>query len=216
MTILLLLLMLTVVLLAQWYLARKSERIAALARVAESSGDLYYHPGHTWVSVHGKSLATAGATNLAANFVGRLASIELPPEGARLQQGQPAWTLVSHNGRRLSQAMPIAGKVIAVNRSLLRDPALAQRSAHGAGWLLRIRPTRLGKNIRNLLTPTAAKSWLDSTRAQITGRVDPALGLVAQDGGELDTGFGDHLSDSDWNTLRDDLFAAAAAPPGNS
>jgi glycine cleavage system H lipoate-binding protein len=216
MTILLLLLTLTIVLLAQWYLARKSERIAAAARAAEASGDFYYHPGHTWVSVHGKALATAGATDLAANFVGQLASIELPPQGARLQQGQPAWTLVSHKGRRLSQAMPIAGKVVAVNRDLQRDPALAQRSPHGAGWLLRIRPTRLGKSIRNLLTPTAAKSWLDSTRAQITGRVDPALGLVAQDGGELSTGFGDHLSDSDWNTLRDELFAAAAAPPDRS
>jgi len=211
MTIILLLLMLTIVLLAQWYLGRKHERISAAERAIESLGDLYYHPGHTWVSVHGRALASVGATDLAANFAGQLASVELPLQGARLQQGQPAWTLVSHRGRRLSQSMPITGKVIAVNRQLQRDPSLAQRSAQGDGWVLRVRPIGLGKNIRNLLTPTAAKSWLDSTRAQITARVAPALGLVAQDGGELLKGFGDQLSDSDWKALHDELFTAGAA-----
>jgi glycine cleavage system H lipoate-binding protein len=216
MTFFLLFLMLTVVLLAQWYIGSKRERVATAARAIEQSGDLYYHPGHTWVSVHGRSLASVGTTELAANFAGQLASIELPRPGTRLEQGQAAWTLVSQRGRRLPQSMPVAGEVIAVNHDLLRDPGVTQRVAAGTGWLLRIRPLKLSKSVRNLLTPAAAKSWLAATRSQITACMEPALGIVAQDGGELLPAFGDHLNDSDWHALCVDLFAGAAPPAGNS
>lgn len=177
------------------------------------SSDFLFHPGHTWVFVHDDNLVSVGATRFASNFAGHLASVNVPREGARLRQGDSAWTLVSARDRRLRQTMPIDGKVVAVNQELLEDPDLANDSPYEKGWILRVRPRDLQNSIRNLLTEGAARAWIDATQSKITAQLSPALGAVAQDGGEWSSGFGDRLEDSDWDALRRDLFPGTATVP---
>ncbi len=202
----------------EWYLSHRRKRATQIARARsllpvgrDQSGVLsldgfLFHPGHTWVRIHDDGLASVGATDLAANFAGEVSRIELPHEGDRLQQGQPAWTLVSARNRRLQQLMPINGRVLAVNRDLLRDPDLAQRAPYEAGWILRVRPRNLPSSLSNLLPARAARAWIDATRARITAQLSPSLGSLAYDGGEWAAGFGDRIEDADWEELRRDLF----------
>jgi glycine cleavage system H protein len=177
--------------------------------VTEGAGRLagfLFHPGHTWAHVHEDGLVSIGTTDFASNFTGNLAAIELPKEGRRIRQGERAWTLVAANDRRLRQTMPIDGRIIAVNDGLLKDPGLTQRSPYEEGWILRVRPRHLDESARNLLPETVAQGWIDAAQARITSVLSPAMGAVAYDGGEWVTGFGDQLSDPDWETLKRDLF----------
>jgi glycine cleavage system H lipoate-binding protein len=222
MVVLLVLLTVTVLLLAQWYMvhARKeaAQRASITARAAPDGerslsadplSDLFFHPGHSWIRLSDDGEAIVGTSDFASSFAGKLAAIDLPREGAVLRQGDPAWTVVSTRDRRLAQVMPLDGKILEVNRSLLRDPETIQRSPYEDGWVLRVRPRHLSKGLRNLIQGRAARTWMDATRASVTARYSPALGSLAHDGGDWTAGFGDLLPDEDWDELREELFPVA-------
>jgi glycine cleavage system H lipoate-binding protein len=214
MVVFLVLLTIAAFLLLDWYLVRRKNRVPADSRAtyadagppATSVAGLFFHPGHTWVRVEPDGLLSVGVSDFAAQFVGKVAGVELPQEGSSLGQGEPAWTLVSERRRRLPQVMPVEGKVVEVNRELLRDPQLLQRSPYVHGWVLKTRARRLRESLRNLLHGHAAETWLDASKIGLTSRLSPALGTVSQDGGEWAIAFGDLLSDEDWERLRKEHF----------
>jgi glycine cleavage system H protein len=192
----------------QWHLENRREAAQILARSSpfDAASRLFVHPGHTWARPTTDGLVSVGSSEFAWNFTGAARAVELPRPGARLRQGQPAWTLVSKRGRRLPQPMPIDGKVIAVNDELKHHPDLAQRSPLDAGWVLRVRPRRLASGLRNLLHGGAVAAWHEAVRSAATARLQPALGHLAQDGGHWVTGFGDELDEETWDRARLDLF----------
>jgi len=216
MTLIFVLLTIAAFLTFQYYIERRRRANAHLARarsptlrpVGNAPVGLLLHAGHTWVQVHDEQLVSIGSTDFAVNFAGSLSRIMMPREGTRLKQGQNAWTLVSSNRRRLSQVMPIDGKIVAVNSRLLDDPSLAQQSPYDGGWLLRVKPRNMARHIGNLMAKSSAESWVEGIRTKVTARLSPALGTLALDGGDWETGFGDRLDNSDWEALRQELFPA--------
>ena len=231
MTALLVFAMAALMVTAHWYFSRQRRRVADRARSAvqfvevgpsslPADGALF-HPGHTWVQLHGGGLASIGATAFAANFAGDVARIETPPQGRKLRQADKALTFVSNNGRRLDLPMPIDGEVLAVNADLRRDPGLTQRRPYDQGWVLRVRPRNVQAAARNLMPVAAARRWLDSTREAVAARVSALQGATAFDGGEWSPAFGERLAEKDWTELRRELFpiiqrGAADEPRGNA
>ena len=209
----------------RWYLMTERNKAAEAARAYGPipvphdgpakipASDLFYHPGHTWVYVHDDQMVSVGTTDFASQFAGNLAKVKLPREGMRMQKGDPAWTLISKKRRRLDQTMPIEGKVIAVNSELIEDPNLAQSSPFEHGWILRVRPRHLMSNVQNLISAESAKKWTSSVRSRISAQLSPALGIVAQDGGEWSNAFGDRLTDEAWDSIREDLFGSKETAP---
>jgi glycine cleavage system H protein len=167
---------------------------------------IYLHPGHAWVRVSPDGFVSVGASDFAANFVGAVSRLELPQEGAFLRQGQPAWTLVSQKNRRLTQVMPVDGEVVAVNREVMGDPGLLQRSPRHEGWILRVRPTRLAESLKGLFSGALAETWKEVAGYRLNAALSPALGRLANDGGVWVANFGDMLEDSVWLAVREDLF----------
>ena len=204
-------------LLLDWYWVRGRHRapdgiraVPSPARLADEAvtgpTDLMFHPGHAWARTATGGLIAAGTDEFAVKFAGELAAIELPAVGSARRQGDPAWTLISTAGRRLGQVMPLGGEIVEVNRDLLEDPSLAGRAPYDRGWIVRIRPTHLASSTRNLLRGGLAKTWMDAVRATVTGRLGPIAHATAADGGEWAEGFGDHLDDVTWKTLKRELF----------
>ncbi|HEY6571991.1 MAG TPA: hypothetical protein VI198_01630 [Candidatus Eisenbacteria bacterium] len=177
----------------------------ANALAAEFQSASYLHPGHVWVRFAPDGIATVGASDFAANFVGTLSGVEAPETGRNLRQGEPAWTLVSTRNRRLTQAMPLDGEIVEVNRTLTerRGDDSAPRKAD---WIMKIRPSRIAENLRNLLGGSLADAWQETAALQMNAVLAPAIGRVANDGGVWIENFGDLLDDSDWRALRDELF----------
>ena len=166
----------------------------------------YLHPGHVWVRLLPDGFATVGASDFAANFVGRLSGVTLPHEGDRLRQGEPAWTLVSNRKRQLTQAMPLDGEVVSVNHGLAENPELVERSPDEDSWILRVRPTRLQEGLRGLFGGALAETWKEVAELRLNSILSPSLGHIANDGGVWVTNFGDQLGDKDWLALRTELF----------
>jgi len=179
---------------------------SAIALAPQPEAAFYLHPGHVWVSLSPDGLAAVGASDFAANFAGALSKVEMPAEGTRLRQGEPAWTLVSSRNRRLTQVMPVDGEVIAVNPELTRDLGVVRRPAGQGGWILKIRPTRLQESVQSLFTGALADTWKEVAGLRLSAMLTPALGRVANDGGVWLANFGDMLDDSVWTSMREDLF----------
>ena len=179
---------------------------SALALAPQPENAFYLHPGHVWVSLSPDGLAAVGTSDFAANFVGALSKVEMPAEGARLRQGEPAWTLVSSRNRRLTQVMPVDGEIVAVNPELAGEVSLLRQSPSQMGWILKVRPTRLAESVQNLFSGALAETWKEVAGLRLSAMLTPALGRVAQDGGVWLANFGDMLDDSVWNEMREDLF----------
>lgn len=209
----------------RWYLMTERNKAAEVARAygsipipeggstSKPDSGFFFHPGHTWVFVHDDQMVSIGTTDFASNFAGNLAKVKLPKEGMRMQKGDSAWTLISKKRRRLDQTMPIDGKVVAVNSKLIEDPNLAQSSPFEHGWVLRVRPRQLMSNVQNLFSAESAQKWTSSVRSRIAAQLSPALGIVAQDGGEWSGAFGDRLTDEAWESIRNDLFGSKETSP---
>jgi glycine cleavage system H protein len=185
----------------------------ATALAADFPTTSYLHPGHVWVRLAPDGIATVGASDFAANFVGTLSGVEVPETGRRLRQGEPAWTLVSTKNRRLTQAMPLDGEVVEVNRELAEHRDEGSSAPRKADWILKIRPARLAENLRNLFGGSLADAWQETAALQMNAVLAPALGRVANDGGVWIENFGDLLDDSEWDALRSDLFPPAESAP---
>lgn len=169
----------------------------------------YLHPGHVWVRLAPDGMATIGASDFAANFVGALSGVEAPEPGRYLRQGQPAWTLVSSKNRRLTQAMPLDGEIVAVNRKVAGrrgDESTEPNTADAGDWILKVRPVRVAESIQNLLSGSLADAWQEFSGMRLNATLAPALGRVANDGGVWVKHFGDLLGESDWLAARRDLF----------
>lgn len=214
-------------LLADWYWVRSRRKAAAFlsqvaastanAREADDPAGLLFDPAHVWTRVETDGTATLGLTDVTAHLAGRVTQIDLPAPGRRLGRGRDAWTLFNARGRRLTQRMPFAARVLEVNEALRRRPDLLLTDPYDSGWLMRVKIRQPFTALKSLLRGSEARAWLDETRTQLATRLSPALGHAALDGGEWATAFGDELDDVSWERIRKELVNGkgplGAVPP---
>jgi glycine cleavage system H lipoate-binding protein len=165
---------------------------------------LFFHPGHAWARLDGAETVTVGIDEFGHRLVGPLSAIELPPVGAVLAQGEPAWSLVV-GGRRIDMLAPVDGTVVAVNP----DAASAfGEDAYDKGWLVKMRSTRLAGNVKNLLSGSLARRWMEDTCETLgrTSGTGQALGAVALDGGVPVGGMARALDPDAWDQLAKRIF----------
>ena len=168
-------------------------------------GKKYFHQGHTWAMATSAGTVTVGLDNFAQKVIGPIDTIETPKKGRLLKQGRIAWRL--HRGDRvLPQISPVEGTVVEINTNLQDDPSLANKSPYEQGWVLKIRPSRLKENIKNLLHGPLAEKWTELTKSQLAARFPQSLGPVYQDGGELIDGVGNTLTDEEWEIVKREFF----------
>jgi len=55
---------------------------------------------------------------------------------------------------------PISGEIIEVNKELNEKPELVNQDPYGKGWIAKIQPENLEKELKNLMTPQEYKEHL--------------------------------------------------------
>jgi glycine cleavage system H lipoate-binding protein len=165
---------------------------------------LFFHPGHTWARVESDGLVALGLDDFAEKLVGPLTGARLPAPGASLAQGEPAWSLVA-DGRTVDMLSPVAGVVVEVNGSAVRE-GRPIADPYGAGWLVRVRPTRLGADLKGLLKGEFARRWMATAADAFRRRLSPELGLVYEDGGAPIDGLARSLDPEGWDRLARECF----------
>lgn len=91
---------------------------------------------HEWVEVDGDT-ATVGITAYAADQLGDVVFIELPPEGKALVAGE-AMAVVESVKAASDVYSPVSGTVVAVNSDAVDSPDVVNAMPEGGGWLVKL------------------------------------------------------------------------------
>jgi glycine cleavage system H lipoate-binding protein len=164
---------------------------------------LHLHPGHTWARLEADGLVTVGIDDFAHKLVGP-AAVTLPGPGEKVAQGEPALAL-AEEGAPVPMLSPVDGTVMAVNPAVKAGGA-ALADPYGAGWLFKVKPTRLAANVRQLHGTATARRMLEGAEEALLGRMEPSLGQVLQDGGAPVHGIARELAGEGWRELAREFF----------
>jgi len=164
-----------------------------------------FHQGHSWMKVEPagsgrQGLARIGLDDFAQKLVGKVDSVELPPVGSHLAQGDKGWSLVV-DSVPVAMLSPVDGEVVAVNPEVLRSPAVLNRDPYGEGWLLKVKSDRVSADVRNLLSGKVARVWMENALENLYPAHEEALGPVMQDGGVPIEGIAKALGGNRWEHL---------------
>jgi len=161
---------------------------------------LHYHRGHTWARVLDPDTVAVGLDDFARRMIGNAGGVQLPSAGTWLKEGEEGFGIRS-DGRAADLVAPVEGEVVEVNQDLLRQPSLATDDPYGRGWVLKLRPADLRRSLRNLLSGSLARRWMEDAREGLDLRLMALSGSVLQDGGEPVADFARHLSPEEWKGL---------------
>jgi glycine cleavage system H protein len=98
--------------------------------------DFYYTKDHEWAQVD-ENIVTVGVTEFAQEQLGEVVYVELPEEGAKVNQGE-SFGVVESVKAASDLYSPVSGTVIEVNAALLEDPSALNDDPMNDGWLIRI------------------------------------------------------------------------------
>ncbi len=100
--------------------------------------DLHYSKEHEWARDGGDGTVTFGITAYAQEQLGDVVFVDLPKQGATLQQFAKLGEIESV--KAVSDLFsPLAGEVIAINPKLKDAPELVNKDPYGDGWMLKIK-----------------------------------------------------------------------------
>ena len=99
--------------------------------------DLKYAKTHEWVRLAG-DLATVGITDHAQHELTDIVFVELPEKGRSVKAGE-ACAVVESVKTASDIYSPVAGQVVDVNPTAVKDPALVNSDPYGEGWLFRVK-----------------------------------------------------------------------------
>lgn len=119
--------------------------------------EVLYTKEHEWIRIDG-SKGLIGITEYAAQQLGDITFVELPPPGKEIKQSQVILGIESVKAASDVFA-PLSGRVVSVNQELDEHPEIINESPEDKGWLVEIEiDDTAGKG--NLLTRSQYDEYL--------------------------------------------------------
>lgn len=169
---------------------------------------VYFHPGHAWAKVEKGDLLSLGIDDFGQKLVGPINAIQAPAVGARVKQGERAWTLLI-NGQPIDMLSPVDGEIVAVNEDVLQFPAKVNKDPFGTGWLMMVRNPEKLANLKGLLSGIHAHRWIEEARTKLMAITSHNLGTVLADAGPLRDGIARTLDSERWLQIVKSHFLTA-------
>ncbi|HOE17094.1 MAG TPA: glycine cleavage system protein H [Syntrophorhabdaceae bacterium] len=120
--------------------------------------DLYYTRDHAWVRIEGNQIRI-GVTDFMQKMAGEITFIRLPRAGKDLELDKTLFTLQS--GKWSGKVVvPVAGKVVDVNKDLADAPKPMNDDPYGNGWVALMEPANMADVASRLLFGEAAIAFL--------------------------------------------------------
>jgi glycine cleavage system H protein len=115
----------------------------------EIPGELKYTKDHEWVRVEGDN-CRIGITDYAQNSLHEVVYADLPKIGRVLGKGESFGTVESV--KAVSEVYsPVSGEVLETNQKLVDAPELVNQQPYGEGWLILMKPSKLGEELSSLM-----------------------------------------------------------------
>ena len=99
--------------------------------------DLKYTKSHEWVRIS-EDTATVGVTDHAQAELTDVVFVELPESGRQVRAGE-AVAVVESVKTASDIYSPISGEIVAVNQSVVENPALVNSDPYGNGWFYKLK-----------------------------------------------------------------------------
>ena len=116
----------------------------------EIPAELRYTKEHEWVRVEGDR-CRIGITDYAQNSLHEVVYADLPKVGRTLGKGESFGTVESV--KAVSEVYsPMSGEVLETNQKLVDAPELVNQQPYGEGWLVLMRPSKLGEEQSSLMS----------------------------------------------------------------
>jgi glycine cleavage system H lipoate-binding protein len=165
----------------------------------------FFSRTHTWVEITFSGEARIGINDFAQKIIGSIDKIEIASLNTELKKGDTLLT-VHHGDRTLSIPVPISGKVLTVNESLLDSPHMLRHDPYIAGWVAVIIPKNISTELRLLTIADDAALWMrkeigrfrDFIKDQAQGGVPAPAGVTMLDGGAPLSGVMEQLNENTW------------------
>jgi glycine cleavage system H protein len=115
----------------------------------EIPGELKYTKDHEWVRVEGDR-CRVGITDHAQNSLHEVVYADLPKVGRALGKGESFGTVESV--KAVSEVYsPVSGEVLETNQRLIDAPELVNQQPYRDGWLILMKPSKLGEELSSLM-----------------------------------------------------------------
>jgi len=119
---------------------------------------IFISPSHSWVRILMNGMVRVGIDDFTQKTLGRIDSVELPGKGRKVAKGDPLFSL-QQGDSSLSVPSPVSGRVTAVNTTLLDQPELIKLKPYVLGWVCRIEPENLTRDLQELKIGEEAVGW---------------------------------------------------------
>ena len=113
---------------------------------------------HEWISIDG-NIATVGITSFAQSKLGDLVYVELPQIGRAVKKGE-ALAIVESVKAASDVFSPLSGEVVAVNESIVTDPAQVNADPENTAWMFKVRIANRGE-LDSLMDEAAYRQHID-------------------------------------------------------
>jgi glycine cleavage system H protein len=127
------------------------------------AADRQYSKTHEWAKKEG-DLLVIGISDFAQHELGDIVFVELPPVGSKFKKGETFGVIESVKAAS-DVYLPVAGEVVETNDGLVNDPALLNKDAHGAAWLLKIKAGNPA-DVETLMDAAAYEKFIASDEAK--------------------------------------------------
>ncbi|KJD43518.1 glycine cleavage system protein GcvH [Paenibacillus terrae] len=116
--------------------------------MSEVKQQLWYTEEHEWVQRTEDGTVRIGITDFAQHQLGDIVFVELPGEGATIEQGAEIGTIESV--KTVSDLFaPVTGTVLKVNEALESTPELVNESPYEKGWMIEV---EIGEDVEKALS----------------------------------------------------------------
>jgi glycine cleavage system H lipoate-binding protein len=160
----------------------------------------YLHRGHTWVKVEEGSEVRIGMDDFALRLLGPLDRIEAPLIGKVVKQDQPDLKL--HRSSHLASLLsPVSGVITATNPKLREPGGLPNQDPYAEGWIARIHPDNLRRDLRQLMFSRETENFLEQEVDHLYRLIEETTGPLAADGGYLGSDIYGNIPQIGWDRL---------------
>lgn len=167
---------------------------------------VYFSPGHAWLQPREAGTLRIGLDDLAQHVLARISEVILPEPGRLLRVGEPA--AVIHCGKRRAVIpAPVAGRVLAINRRVVSNPARLHNDPYGGGWLYAVKPD--DSAYARLPYGDDSRTWFSRDAIRLSLFFEHQLGMAAADGGELIAPAPSLLAESQWDEMTRSFLQAS-------
>ena len=133
----------------------------------EVNEGLYYAKEHSWIRIAGET-CKVGVTDYFQKMMrgwsfrghSALLFVALPKTSSKFSKSEPVASIESSKAVA-DLCAPLSGEILNVNENLSDNPGLIGESPYEDGWIVTMKPSRLGDEMESLMTAVEYCSYLE-------------------------------------------------------